>query len=741
MHRSSAFLLVLVAACQPVEGPDAFSLRALDELSAVAWVERSPDGRVAEFVRGDLGEVEAFTRGTAEASLAPVLERVAPAFGVAPTSLSVIDVAIDELGHAHVKYQQRLHGLPVVGGELVVHVDASHRVYAVGGTAREALVPSVPNLSADEALFRAKAQEPSFEIDSPVLTYVQTSSTRALHLAWRMRAVGEREGLPADDLIFVDALDGRIVDRHGRIHYALSRRIHDGNQGTTLPGTLVRTEGQAAGNDAAVNAAYDNTGAVHDYYLKTFMRDSYDGQGATLVSTVHLGGQFRNNAFWNGQQMGYGDGDGQQFGNFARSLDVTAHELTHAVTTSTANLVYQNEPGALNEAMSDVLGAACEAYVRKAVTAETWLLGEDVMTPNQAGDALRYMDNPTRDGMSRDYYPERYTGTQDFGGVHLNSGIANLAFKLLVTGGTHPRNKTTVQVPAIGLEKAQQIFYRALTRYMTSNTNFAGGRTATANAANDLYGPDARRAVEMAWAAVGVGPVPMPTCSPTDSICDPGCNPVDPDCYCARDGQCTAQCQDLSKDPDCPKDCAKNGICAVEQCPVADTDCVALGETCSTEMQCKERRCVNDPQHPTTYCSKPCTGAADCPQDMECTTLGVCKFRQVPPVELGQRCVPGQSKCAGSAVCTGPVGGELLCRPACTDDSECNGLRCLTGGDGVRYCGEVARIKPSTPDAVSEGDDVIYGESCSASGGGLWAPLALAVLGPWRRRSGNDAAR
>ena len=147
--------------------------------------------------------------------------------------------------------------------------------------------------------------------------------------------------------------------------------------------------------------------------------------------------------------MTYGDGDGVTFIPLSQDADVVAHELTHGVTERTSNLIYQNESGALNEAWSDIFGAMVDRQ-EGATGADIWLLGEDIYTPGTPGDALRNMADPAVFG-DRDYYPDRYTGTADHGGVHSNSGIANLAFKLLVTGGTHPRGKTSVNVPAIGL--------------------------------------------------------------------------------------------------------------------------------------------------------------------------------------------------------------------------------------------------------------------------------------------------
>src|SRR5204863_1323032 len=189
----------------------------------------------------------------------------------------------------------------------------------------------------------------------------------------------------------------------------------------------------------------------------------------------------------NGSRLGYGDGDGTSFAPLSKALDVDAHELTHAVTERTANLTYSNESGALNEATSDILGNSCEAYTNNGGTpnSNTWKVGEDIYTPGTAGDALRYMNNPTQDGSSKDWYPSRYTGTSDNGGVHSNSGIANLAYYLMVIGGTHPRSMSTVTVTPLSatsstsLDLAQRIWYRALTVYFTASATFSSARTGT----------------------------------------------------------------------------------------------------------------------------------------------------------------------------------------------------------------------------------------------------------------------
>lgn len=234
---------------------------------------------------------------------------------------------------------------------------------------------------------------------------------------------------------------------------------------------------------AAVDAHY-YADQVYDYYLNTHNRNSYDGKGAPINSVVHYSRNY-NNAFWNGQYMVYGDGDGRTFTALSGANDVIAHELTHAVTETTANLAYENQPGALNESFSDVFG-----YF---VDPEDWLMGEDVYTPGVAGDALRSLSNPTLYGQPahmNQYQNLPNTEDGDWGGVHINSGIPNKAAY------------NTVQ--AIGKAKAEKIYYRALTQYLTANAQFVDAKKALMQSANDLYGSTEAQAVTSAWNSVGV---------------------------------------------------------------------------------------------------------------------------------------------------------------------------------------------------------------------------------------------
>ncbi len=457
-----------------------------------------PNGRYV-FMKGKLGDI---TSRTPEAFLADLLSPFSKSGNV---SLVATRTRVDELGLQHVKFQQYINDLPVVGAEMVLHSDSFGAVYAVNGVfADDAALASRATLGSfnalDLALERSNIRNPKIE-GKPELTYVLDQNGKAF-LAWSaMVSYRDSQG-PQLDRLFADASGSSNVVRHPQYHYAKNRRSYDGNNTTSLPGSLRRTEGQGSVGDAAVDAAHDNAGITYDFYKNTFNRDSYNGNGATMHSTAHHDYNL-NNAYWTGSQMVYGDGDGSQFSYLSGSLDVVAHELTHAVTGSESNLTYQGESGALNESLSDVLGVSATIYYQGGINSGTWLLGEDVYTPGTPGDALRYMDDPAR-GNQPDYYPDRYTGSQDNGGVHINSGISNLAFYLLCQGGTHPRGKTNVSVPAIGVSQAQAIFYRANTTYLTASSNFQAMRNATAQAAADLYGSSSEDAVHKAWDAVGV---------------------------------------------------------------------------------------------------------------------------------------------------------------------------------------------------------------------------------------------
>jgi Zn-dependent metalloprotease len=283
------------------------------------------------------------------------------------------------------------------------------------------------------------------------------------------------------------------------------RQVYDvQNKGqSSLPGKLVRSERQGKVADAAVNEAYEYSGSTYDFFKKVFGRNSLDGNGMALISSVHLGRNI-NNAFWNGRQMLYGDGDGQAFIRFTRSIDVVGHELTHGVISHECNLVYQDEPGALNEHFADVFGVLVRQWKRKQ-TAKTadWLVGKDIIGPaatkaralRDFGPSKAYENDPV---LGTDPQPKhmknKYKGTWDNGGVHVNSGIPNHAFYLFARelGGN------AWLVPGA-------IWYEAL-RKLSSNSGFGEmvRTTSMIAAANHGANGTVHKALMNAWKAVGL---------------------------------------------------------------------------------------------------------------------------------------------------------------------------------------------------------------------------------------------
>jgi len=538
MIKATKWVVAILAlgACAS-DAPDGTSATASPTFH-IDRTDRADDG-VPYFLHGTLGVAEGPIRelGDVDVAMSAALPEIGRAIRVPADQLFAKRIDHDELGMTHIRYAQRAHGLPVVGGDVIVHLATDGTISSVTNGARDASgMPTTPQISSSFAADVARAKTPNATATTaPDLVYVITNGDGDLRFAWR----ADVRGPMVHDTVFVDAISGEVVARHPHIQPARNRTIFSGGDvaDETVPSTQVGSEGTPP-TDTVAKIAYDNTGTTYDCYSNLFARDSYDGAGAELVSYVHItqsGGPFLN-AFWDGAEMVYGDGDGVEFGEFVRALDVTAHELTHAVTERSAGLVYEIESGALNEASSDIFGATCEAYKAGTVTANTWKIGEDIYTPSTPGDALRYMNNPTLDApiynnqiSSTDYYPERLKlaageepgNTNDHGYVHFNSGIPNLAFYLMAEGGPHPRAKTPYTVVGVGIDKASRIWYRALTNYFTSNQTFAQARTATEMAAADLYPGSTRTAISMAWATVGVGAPLADTSPPTITITSP----------------------------------------------------------------------------------------------------------------------------------------------------------------------------------------------------------------------------
>lgn len=469
---------------------------------------------------------------------------------------SIEHVRKDDLGFTHARMRQQVNGVEVFGGAAIAHMnDRAEVVDFTDGFLRDIDVDTTPSLVERTAFDTAVAAVPAgpavvdSEADLQILRHEGVD-----HLTWRVQ-LDRMDGSADSDMpvVFVDAHTGQVVWQYNNLrtatgsgtgHYTSNVSLETTASGgqyylengpyglgtytysNTTSSLYYLTDADNRWTDSAhrsgVDAHYAGTKTL-EYYEQAHGWTGLDGRGGpdyvgsitgngAVISMFVNYGQNYANAAWTGQYMLFGDGDGTELGPLT-TLDVTGHEMTHGVVENTAGLVYSGESGALDESFADVFGALAERHA-KGDSYLRWWIGEECMTPGRSGDALRYMDDPTRDGVSRDHYSSRYTGSQDNGGVHLNSGIGNLAFYLLANGGTHPSRGGSMQ--GIGVERAAEIWFRALTTYMTSRTDFAGARTATRSAAADLYGQGSteHEAVAQAWALVGVGTYTAPDPDP-----------------------------------------------------------------------------------------------------------------------------------------------------------------------------------------------------------------------------------
>ncbi|MES1241672.1 MAG: M4 family metallopeptidase [Acidobacteriota bacterium] len=427
----------------------------------------SPEDRARAFLR-TYGRAFGFKDALAETELRSPAER-------------------DELGMDHVRFRQVIRGVRVTAGEITVHLRDAY-VTAVNGE----ILPGVqsldlkPSISAETA--RAKADEllarrlnrTDAQLSEPRLEILNRGLLEERLHATRLTWFFEARGPALREYIWIDAKKGNPLLHFSQLTTALNRQIYDGDSTDTLPGTLIRSEGGPVTGDSDADAAYTYSGDTYNYYFSQHGRDSFDGAGGTLISTVHHCPDAFDcpyeNAFWDGDQMVYGDG-------FSVADDVDAHELTHAVTERTSNLFYYMQSGALNESFSDMFGETVDLTNSGGTDtpAVRWKMGEDV----PGFGALRDMMNP---GVFSDPAkitdPNYYCDYLDNGGVHFNSGVSNHFYALLADGGTY----NSVSVTGIGLTKAGKIAYRTLTQYLVSGSGFRDAASAFAQSCSDLIG-------------------------------------------------------------------------------------------------------------------------------------------------------------------------------------------------------------------------------------------------------------
>ncbi|MCC3771093.1 M4 family metallopeptidase [Streptomyces sp. UNOC14_S4] len=465
----------------------------------------------------------------------------------AKEKLVVRDVVRDADGTVHTRYDRTYDGLPVLGGDLVVHVKGKHKS-VTSATSKKIAVPTttpkVPAATAQRSALRVASDVKSAKADPDASRKVIWAASGTPVLAWESIVRGvQKDGTPSQLHIISDATTGKKLysfdgietgtgtgQYNGKVTIGTTRsgssyqmvdntrgghRTTDLKQGTSGSGTLFTNSTDTWGNGSQSNRqtagvdAHYGAQETWDFYKQTFGRSGIRNDGVASSSRVHYGNGYVN-AFWDDSCFCMTYGDGQGNANPLTALDVAGHEMSHGVTSATAGLEYAGESGGLNEATSDIMGTGVEFFANNPKVPANYLIGEQINI-NGDGTPLRYMDQPSKDGASLDYWSPD-AGNVD---VHYSSGIANHFFYLLSEGsGSKTINGFTYNSPTydgstlsgIGRGKALAIWYKALTTYMTSTTDYAAARQATLSAAADLYGSGGAeyQAVAATWTAVNV---------------------------------------------------------------------------------------------------------------------------------------------------------------------------------------------------------------------------------------------
>jgi Zn-dependent metalloprotease len=482
-----------------------------------------------------------------ERALTQLQSNPAAAIADADHSFVARSVVLDKNGAEHVRLDRLYKGLRVLGGDIVVHADDKGLFAGVThGLSAPIAMDVRPTLDTNQAVVNGMNAFPG-AFDAPgVAELVVYTGDAGVHLAYDVFIEGIMpDQTPSRLHVIVDAHSGAVVDRWDEImtHHGTGTGFHngegleistwefgtDGGEGTGFgmrdhargdsetvdmnnstfgSGSLFRdpdnnwgVDGQQAERQKGGVDAHWGGQKTWDYFLNVHGRNGIAGDGQGATQRVHYGRNYAN-AFWSDACfcMTYGDGDSEL--HPLNALDVVAHEMSHGVTSRTANLRYSGESGGLNEGTSDIFAAAVEFYAQAPDDPPDYWVGEKVF---KAGGALRYMENPERDGRSKGCWSSS-VGSID---VHYSSGVANHFFYLLAEGSASPDThtcNTNTTVSGIGIDKAGKIWFKALTAYMTSTTNYRQARTATVRAATDLFGADSAEvdAVEAAWTAVKV---------------------------------------------------------------------------------------------------------------------------------------------------------------------------------------------------------------------------------------------
>ena len=526
-------------------GSAAMVVLALQNGPATAAPEPTPSGATAL-------PLSASARAAAIKSAQESAASTARELGLgAQEKLVVRDVVKDANGTVHTRYERTYAGLPVLGGDLVTHETKSGTLKSVS----KATKSRISVASTDAAISAATAKKSALKAAAADDHAGKATSATARKVIWAAGAKPvlahesvvkglQHDGTPSELHVIADAATGKelysfeaIDTGTGTSQYSGTvplgttgtasagydlndsgrggHKTYDLNGATNGTGTLFHDADDAWGDGtptnrqtAAVDAHY-GAAVTWDFYKNELGRNGIRGDGKAAYSRVHYGNAYVN-AFWSDQCFCMTYGDGANNLKPLTSLDVAGHEMSHGLTAATAGLRYSRESGGLNEATSDIFGTSVEFYAANSKDIGDYLIGEKIDIRGN-GTPLRYMDKPSRDGNSADYW-SRTVGRLD---VHYSSGVANHFFYLLSEGsGAKTVNGVSYDSPTydgstvtgIGRAKAYQIWYRALTTYMTSSTDYAGARTTTLQAASDLYGANSAeyQAVAAAWKAVNV---------------------------------------------------------------------------------------------------------------------------------------------------------------------------------------------------------------------------------------------
>ncbi|GEK02567.1 M4 family metallopeptidase [Streptomyces sp. NPDC014684] len=472
----------------------------------------------------------------------------------AKEKLVVKDVVKDVDGTVHTRYERTYAGLPVLGGDLIVHTAKSGKAEGVTKAAKSAvkvasLKPQITAAKAEKQAVGAARTLGSDKAQADGARKVIWAGSGKPVLAYETVVGGfQEDGTPNQLHVITDAATGKKLYEYQGIENATGtgKTLYSGTvslntnlsgstyqlydtsrgghktynlaRGTSGTGTLFTDADNVWGTGTASSSSTDQTAAADaaygaqetwDFYKSTFGRNGIKNNGVGAYSRVHYSSGYVN-AFWDDSCFCMTYGDGSSNTHPLTSLDVAGHEMSHGVTSNTAGLNYSGESGGLNEATSDIFGTGVEFYAANSSDVGDYLIGEKINI-NGNGTPLRYMDKPSKDGGSADYWSST-VGNKD---VHYSSGVANHFFYLLSEGsGAKTINGVSYNSPTyngaavtgIGRAKALQIWYKALTTYMTSTTKYSGARTATLNAASALYGSTSAeyKAVAAAWTAVNV---------------------------------------------------------------------------------------------------------------------------------------------------------------------------------------------------------------------------------------------